>query len=275
MKKLSPTSLVYSLIISILAILLSEPHSAHANIVINGTRIIYPADEREVSVKLNNEGEHPSLTQIWFDSGDIKSSPKTSKAPFIATPPISRIDAGKAQTIRLMYTQEPLPEDQESVFWLNVLDIPPLPKAGRDEEAGNNFMQLALRIRIKIFFRPKNLTGTAERAAEQIHWQLTEDQQTHNYVLHADNPSAYHVSLISAQLSADGKTIDATTDMLNPKSSSDFALPSLTNTNQASPASPALSGPIELTYVSINDFGVPVKHTTTIKQSSFEQIKNK
>ncbi|WP_409333365.1 fimbria/pilus periplasmic chaperone, partial [Escherichia coli] len=42
--------------------------------------------------------------------------------PFTATPPVSRIDAKRGQTIKLMYTaSSALPKDRESVFWFNVL----------------------------------------------------------------------------------------------------------------------------------------------------------
>ncbi len=45
--------------------------------------------------------------------------------PFTATPPVSRIDAKRGQTIKLMYTaSSALPKDRESVFWFNVLEVP-------------------------------------------------------------------------------------------------------------------------------------------------------
>lgn len=39
--------------------------------------------------------------------------------------PVSRIDAKRGQTIKLMYTGSTvLPSDKESVFWFNVLEVP-------------------------------------------------------------------------------------------------------------------------------------------------------
>lgn len=40
---------------------------AHAGIVIYGTRVIYPAEKKEVVVQLVNQGEQASLVQSWID----------------------------------------------------------------------------------------------------------------------------------------------------------------------------------------------------------------
>ncbi|HGY8840292.1 TPA: fimbria/pilus periplasmic chaperone, partial [Escherichia coli] len=92
-----------------------------ANVVITGTRVIYPAGQHNVNVQLTNVGISPSLIQAWIDNGDPKAAPETIKTPFVITPPIARIDGNKGQTLRLSYTGEPLPADRESVFYLNVL----------------------------------------------------------------------------------------------------------------------------------------------------------
>lgn len=39
---------------------------AQANVVIAGTRVIYPADQREVTLRLDNRGELPALVQVWW-----------------------------------------------------------------------------------------------------------------------------------------------------------------------------------------------------------------
>jgi len=119
----------------------------------------FPSNEREVSVKLSNEGEAPGLVQAWVDNGDIDSSPESAKAPFVLTPPVFRVDPKKGQTMRLLYTREPLPDDRESVFWLNLLEVPPKPQDAED----SNFLQMAFRTRIKIFYRPVALNSVQKR----------------------------------------------------------------------------------------------------------------
>ena len=66
--------------------------SAHsqASVVIGGTRMVYPADDREITVKLTNEGSRPALVQVWLDQGDETSTPDTADVPFTVSPPIFR-----------------------------------------------------------------------------------------------------------------------------------------------------------------------------------------
>ncbi|MBA1686996.1 fimbria/pilus periplasmic chaperone, partial [Escherichia coli] len=96
--------------------------SAIADIVISGTRVIYKSDQKSVNIRLENKGNNPLLVQSWLDTGDDNAEPGSITVPFTATPPVSRIDAKRGQTIKLMYTASSvLPKDRESVFWFNVL----------------------------------------------------------------------------------------------------------------------------------------------------------
>jgi len=96
-----------------------------ASVTITGTRVIYPAGEKEITVRLQNKGVLPALVQSWIDSGDANQPLDEIRVPFVLMPPVSRIEAHGSQTLRLMFTGDNLPADKESVFWLNVLDIPP------------------------------------------------------------------------------------------------------------------------------------------------------
>ncbi len=55
--------------------------SSTANIVITGTRVIYPSDAKNVSVQLTNVGDSPSLVQAWIDDGDANTPPEKFKRP--------------------------------------------------------------------------------------------------------------------------------------------------------------------------------------------------
>ena len=78
--------------------------SSIADIVISGTRVIYKSDQKSVNVRLENKGNNPLLVQSWLDTGDDNAEPGSITVPFTATPPVSRIDAKRGQTIKLMYT---------------------------------------------------------------------------------------------------------------------------------------------------------------------------
>lgn len=115
----------------VLALLLSSYlPSADASMVIDGTRIIFPAIKRGCGQGDQCGGgavADPGLGRRWPRA---KSTGKDS-APFIVLPPIVRIEPGKGQSWRLMFNGSRLPQDRESLFWFNLLDIPPEPKMAR------------------------------------------------------------------------------------------------------------------------------------------------
>ena len=86
--------------------LLGLAFAAQASVVITGTRIIYPAPAREVSVQIKNVGAVPALVQVWLDRGDDSAQPGSAAAqtPFLLTPPIARLEPKRGQTIRLVYS---------------------------------------------------------------------------------------------------------------------------------------------------------------------------
>ncbi|EOI1394316.1 molecular chaperone [Klebsiella oxytoca] len=183
---------LFSRLLLLLMVSLALP--AHSAIVITGTRVIYPAAEKEVSVKMNNNGSGPVLIQAWVDSGDPKSTPETAKAPFVLTPPINRVNAGRGQTLRLRYTGEALPQEKESIFYLNVLEVPPK-VANPDKQ---NRLQMAFRSRLKVFFRPAGLSrNAATEAPSKVIWTRSGNQVT------ARNPTPFHITI--AYLTEDDK----------------------------------------------------------------------
>ncbi len=223
------------------ALLLCASSQSFASVVINGTRIIYPASEREVTIKLDNNGDSPSLVQAWLDGGDPKQAPEKSTAPFLLTPPLTRIENGRGQTLRLIYTGAPQPQDRESVFWLNVLEIPPQ----ATDAAARNYLQIAFRSRVKVFFRPKGLPGLAIDAPEKLRWSVVPDPT--GLALQVDNPTVYHVSFSQAGITANGKDYTYKEGgMVAPFSKTLFHLKDLTQ-------QPATASPVHYTF--INDYG--------------------
>jgi fimbrial chaperone protein/chaperone protein EcpD len=214
---------------------------AQASMVIAGTRVIYNAKEREVTVRLSNEGQLPALTQVWLDKGNAAASPATISVPFTVTPPVARVDPGKGQTLRIFHTGEAMPQDRESVFWLNVLEVPPAPK----DQPDANKLQLAFRTRIKLFYRPSGLPGSAEEAPAKIEWRLLR-KGTQTFV-EARNPTPYFVSLASLEVTGEGKSAKFDLGgMVGPGETTEFPL-----TGEVPTASPTLH------YQAINDLGGP------------------
>ncbi|MEJ0003874.1 MAG: molecular chaperone [Pararobbsia sp.] len=97
---------------------------ASANVVISTTRAIVELPAGETVIRLRNTSPAPALVQLWTDTGDVQSTPDTSDAPFELTPALFVLDAGKTQTVRLHYDGDPLPDHNERLYWLNMLDVP-------------------------------------------------------------------------------------------------------------------------------------------------------
>ncbi|MBK5414365.1 fimbria/pilus periplasmic chaperone [Pseudomonas sp. TH31] len=219
---------------------------AKAGVVITGTRLVYPAGQKEITVKLNNNGTRPALVQSWVDTGDIQSSPTSSKAPFVLSPPVSRVDPSKGQSLRLMFTGASLPANQESVFWLNVLEIPPKAEGPVDL----NVLQMAFRSRIKIFYRPDGLPGNPTDAPQSVQWKVI--PADHGYALQAYNPTAFHVSQVELALAVGNQRYESENGMVNPGETKVFALPTLKSL-------PGAAAQVE--FNAINDYGalMPIK----------------
>lgn len=225
---------------------------AQAGIVIQGSRVVYPAKDREVSVKLVNIGEQPSLVQAWVDKGNEKLTADKADGPFLITPPITRVEAKKGQTLRLVYTgDEAASKKQETVFWLNVLDVPPMPK-----DQDSNFLQVAVRSRLKIFYRPEGMPGNPTQAARELDWSVVSTGG--GYALRARNRAAFHVSLATVQLVTGNKTFSVAKDdvkMVAPGASVDLPLPGLAG-------QPGAGAKVDYQWVS--DYGALDKHETAL-----------
>lgn len=215
---------------------------SEASVVIAGTRIVYPAQDKEVTIKLTNEGKRPSLVQFWLDDGDEKSTPDTAKVPFTVMPPVFRIDAGKAQTVRVAYVGASLPTDKESLFWINALEIPPKP----ENTNGSNYMQFAFRTRIKLFYRPKGLPGDAIAAPDKLECTLVPAQSGKGMTLKITNPTPYYVNFAHIGIKVGERVADAEGrgGMVAPGATAEFQIPDL---NSATGAQAALDV--------INDYG--------------------
>lgn len=162
---------------------------ARAGIVLTGTRVIYPTDKKEVTVTLKNTANHPLLVQSWVDAGDSFVMPEKINVPFLIIPPITRIDSGKGNTLRIIFTGGVFPADRESVFWLNVLAVPPKKDGGDDQ-----FLNVAYQTRIKLFLRPAGLKENVKLVAKKLKWI----REGTNLTVH--NPSPYYISFASASM---------------------------------------------------------------------------
>lgn len=217
---------------------------AQASVVVSGTRVIYPANEREVTIKVNNVGKTPSLVQAWLDTGEAGVSPDRIDVPFTLTPAMFRLDPTKGQTMRLIYTGAPLPADKETMYWLNVLEIPPKAKPG---EGDTNTLQLAFRTRIKVFFRPAGLAGQPDQAPGQVAWQVV--RKPGGYGLKGTNPTPYFVNYGDIGLVNGSETLNVGGGYIAPGESAEFPVAGLKGSQKPG---------AQIEYKFLNDYGATV-----------------
>ena len=164
----------------------------YANVIIEGTRIIYKEGDRDVTVKLTNtNNQRNALVQVWLDDGNSAVAPEDAVTPFIITPPLAKIPTSRNQAVRITYVGEKMKADRESVFWFNLLEIPP-----KSNEA--NVLSFAVRTRIKLFYRPKSILKTPVTHGEKAEWQWR--QNNDGLQLELFNNSPYHLSFFEVNL---------------------------------------------------------------------------
>lgn len=227
---------------SLISLLILTTMTVDAGVVVSGTRVIYREDESEVTVKVTNKGRSPVLIQAWIDNGNQNIEPSKIKTPFMVTPPMNRINADKGQTLRISHINyETLPSDRESLFWLNVLEIPSIAPG----EINKNKIQVAFRTRIKLFYRPSGLKMNSARAAESLQWSLNQGE------LSVHNSSPYHINLLNVK-TGDGQS-DIALSMLKP-----FEKVTVSVINKR------LDHGMQIHYRYINDYGSIKEVKTTI-----------
>lgn len=154
-------------------------NAAHAGgVQIGKTRVIYNANDKEEALPIINKGaDTPWLVQSWVDTGDGKT-----RGPFIITPPLFRLDAQKEQALRIIWSGAVLPENRESLFYINVRTIP----ASDKENKNKNILRLIYKTRLKLFFRPQGLKGKPTEACRDLTFSRA------GKTLRIDNHSGYY-----------------------------------------------------------------------------------
>lgn len=212
------------------------PLAAQAGgVALGSTRIIYPAGAPQSSLSITNSDKNTRyLIQSWAEDANGKKT-----EDFVITPPLFAAKPLGENTLRIMYVGAPLPEDRESVYWMNVKAIPAVDK---DSVQNKSVLQLAVLSRIKMFIRPANLPTKPINAPAALRFHHQGDSLT------ITNPTPYFVTLVSFSMGA--KKLPNT--MVSPKATTTVELPGGSNG--------------EVTFQTINDYGaVTPKATGTLQ----------
>lgn len=184
--------------------------SAHAGVVIGGTRVIYDGSKKEASINVSNPDKTPYLIQSWVD----EDNGSREGVPFIVTPPLFRLDGAQQNVLRIIRAGGALSEQNESLYWLNIKSIP----SSTPQQASQNTLQIAVKTRIKLIYRPEGLkSATPEDVTKSLKWEIE------NHKLKVINPTGYYMNF--NLISVNGAEVHDPT-FVAPKSSALFELPS-------------------------------------------------
>lgn len=212
-------------IVATFLVFLSIPQS-HAGVALGATRVIYPAEQKQVQLAVTNNDEKGNyLIQSWIENAEGKKDNR-----FVITPPLFSMLGKKENTLRIIdSSNDALPKDRESLFWINVKAIPALDKAKENE----NYLQFAIVSRIKLYYRPKGLAIAPEQAPEKLRFSVQNDKLVLN------NPTPYYLTV--TDLKIDGKALEHT------------IVPPMGKTSVSIPSGGGAGG--DITYKTINDYG--------------------
>ncbi|WP_371756535.1 fimbrial biogenesis chaperone StiB, partial [Salmonella enterica] len=157
----------------------SLAHAAGINI--GTTRVIFHGDAKDASISISNSDNVPYLIQSWAQS--ISETGASGDAPFMVTPPLFRLNGGQKNVLRIIRTGGNLPEDRESLYWL---DIKSIPSSNPDNK--HNTLMLAVKAEFKLIYRPKALTQKPEEVADRLTWSRQ------GRTLTVKNPTPYYMN---------------------------------------------------------------------------------
>jgi fimbrial chaperone protein len=166
-------------------VLIAVSTPSFAGFSVGATRVIYNGNQKEASLSVKNtEDSNIYLIRSW-----VSAEKEGDKVPFIITPPLFRIEPGQDNAVRITQTSSALPQDKESVYWINTLAIPPASKE-------KNSLQFSVNTRIKLFYRPTELNNrdAISKAWKQITFSRSGKTVT------ANNPTPYYINMTKVNI---------------------------------------------------------------------------
>lgn len=167
----------------LLGVLLTASAAFADGVGLGATRVIYDrASPQAFLPVINSHAGETLLIKAWIEEQDGRKS-----AAFQLTMPLFLMKPDSENFIRVVYVGKPLPQDRETLYWINVKAIP---SSGAKPRNGENTLQLAMLFRIKLFMRPAGMTLNPNHASSQLRFQLHADR------LVIDNPTPYYQTLV-------------------------------------------------------------------------------
>ncbi|WP_233856747.1 fimbrial biogenesis chaperone [Paraburkholderia sp. HD33-4] len=188
------------------AIALVAPAVSHAAVVPDRTRLVFDEGAQSASITVTNKSEkYPYLIQSWIED----ENGKKISAPLMVLPPLQRIEPAERNILRIvMLPGNALPADRESVFYLNIREIPPKTDAV-------NALQIALHSKLKLFYRPQSVKAKRDEDPTLL---MTIKIDAASHKLTFDNPTPYYVTVVELSAGENKTAVPFESVMVSPMS---------------------------------------------------------
>ncbi|MCS4492672.1 molecular chaperone [Pantoea sp. B623] len=201
---------------------------SQAAVVMNASRIVMEG-RTEKTVTFDNTSDNPFIVQVESDN--------SGEPDFVAIPPVFKIKEKGGQTVKIRLLSSSLPEDKESLFFLNFTQIPGVKKS----ESDDNLLNVIIKSRLKIIYRPEAVNAFSAKDEGKVSYHI----QNGKLSINNQSPNVLSIRGIS-----NGKLMIAENLTLKPGDS-------FSKDIKGNP----VSGPLHA--VMINDYGTPVNFLIT------------
>ncbi|CAG9435389.1 molecular chaperone [Providencia alcalifaciens] len=188
-----------------LSVLMICSAQAASSVQLDRTRVLMFYGANKAQFAMSNNQASPVLASAFIT--ELNGQP-THK--FTVSPSVFQIK-GKTTHKGAVVQLENLPQDRESVFWLNVKTIAPQDPAAKEAST----LEFAIGQRIKLFYRPAGIDQNCVTSAEALQWKRTKEG------IKVINPSKVSVSLVKVKSEAGVSEIG---DVVMPLSEREYKL---------------------------------------------------
>lgn len=196
---------------------------SQAAVVLNASRVVMEGTT-EKAITFDNTSDSPFIVQVEAD--------KKGEPDFIAMPPVFKIKEKGGQTVKIKLLSTALPQDKESLFYLNFTQIPGTKKEANSESQ----LSIIIKSRLKVIYRPKAVNVFSAKEESKVAYRI----QSGKIVVSNDSPNVLSIRNISNE-----KHVLAENITLMP--GKDFSV---------SLKDKSINGPLKA--VMLNDYGMPV-----------------
>ena len=167
---------------------------------LGATRMVYSGTASQSTLQVRNtHAASTFLIQSWMED-----AAGTRSNDFVITPPLYVLKPSTESVVKVMFTGKALPQDRETLYWMTVKAIPQ-----QNKTSAENSLQFASANRIKVFYRPENLSSSANEAWKKLSGSV------HGGKVTLTNPTPYYLTTIN--LKVDSKPVPPV--MVPPKAS--------------------------------------------------------